>query len=121
MAKQGSIAPDLWMKGATGRPVGPEALLEATEGCARPNEPLGTSRFPARMRNLFLGKKRRCIHVLDSKSPDFVAGCGAGVPRGRKGSRAPKGKPAQYTAPHKPHTRLSDPMLSMPGVRNGAS
>jgi len=29
MAKQGSIAPDLWMKGATGRPVGPEALLEA--------------------------------------------------------------------------------------------
>src|SRR6188474_3188466 len=31
MAKQGSIAPDLWMKGATGRPVGPEALLEATK------------------------------------------------------------------------------------------
>jgi hypothetical protein len=29
MAKQGSIAPDLWMKGATGRPVGSEALLEA--------------------------------------------------------------------------------------------
>ena len=29
MAKQGSIAPDLWMKGATGRPVGSDALLEA--------------------------------------------------------------------------------------------
>jgi hypothetical protein len=30
MARQGSIAPDLWMQGATGHPVGPEALLEAT-------------------------------------------------------------------------------------------
>ncbi|MEO8215855.1 MAG: hypothetical protein ABI718_02120 [Acidobacteriota bacterium] len=30
MARQGNIAPDLWMKGATGTPVGPEALLEAT-------------------------------------------------------------------------------------------
>lgn len=31
MAKYGNIAPDLWMKNATGAPVGPEALLEATE------------------------------------------------------------------------------------------
>ena len=31
MAKFGSLAPDLWMKNATGRPVGPEAMLEATE------------------------------------------------------------------------------------------
>jgi hypothetical protein len=30
MARQGSVAPDLWMQGATGLPVGPEALLEAT-------------------------------------------------------------------------------------------
>ncbi len=30
MAKTGSVAPDLWMKKATGAPVGPEALLEAT-------------------------------------------------------------------------------------------
>jgi hypothetical protein len=30
MAKAGNIAPDLWMKNATGQPVGPEALLEAT-------------------------------------------------------------------------------------------
>jgi len=29
MAKNGSVAPDLWMKKATGAPVGPEALLEA--------------------------------------------------------------------------------------------
>lgn len=31
MAKQGRIAPDLWMRGATGSPVSPEALLSATE------------------------------------------------------------------------------------------
>ena len=31
MVKQGNIAPDLWMRGATGRPVGAEALLEAAE------------------------------------------------------------------------------------------
>ena len=31
MAKFGSLAPDLWMKNATGHPVGPEAMLEATE------------------------------------------------------------------------------------------
>jgi len=31
MAKMGRISPDLWMERATGRPVGPEALLEATE------------------------------------------------------------------------------------------
>ncbi len=31
MAKTGSVAPDLWMKKATGAPVGPQALLEAAE------------------------------------------------------------------------------------------
>jgi len=31
MATQGRLTPDLWMQKATGRPVGPEALLEATE------------------------------------------------------------------------------------------
>jgi len=31
MAKMGRITPDLWMEHATGRPVGPEALLEATK------------------------------------------------------------------------------------------
>lgn len=31
MAKVGSVVPDLWMKKATGAPVGPEALLNATE------------------------------------------------------------------------------------------
>ena len=31
MAKMGRVTPDLWMENATGRPVGPEALLEATE------------------------------------------------------------------------------------------
>jgi hypothetical protein len=31
VTRQGSIAPDLWMQGATGAPVGPEALLAATE------------------------------------------------------------------------------------------
>ena len=31
MAKLGRVTPDLWMEHATGRPVGPEALLEATE------------------------------------------------------------------------------------------
>ena len=31
MAKEGRITPDLWMERATGRPVGPEALLEATQ------------------------------------------------------------------------------------------
>ncbi len=30
MVKSGSVAPDLWMKNATGAPVGPEALLAAT-------------------------------------------------------------------------------------------
>jgi hypothetical protein len=30
MAKVGNIAPDIWMKQATGAPVGPEALLQAT-------------------------------------------------------------------------------------------
>jgi hypothetical protein len=31
VSKQGRVAPDQWMKGATGQPVGPDALLEATE------------------------------------------------------------------------------------------
>ena len=31
MAKMGDVTPDLWMEHATGRPVGPEALLEATK------------------------------------------------------------------------------------------
>ena len=31
MAKQGNIAPDIWMKAATGAPVGPQALLTAAE------------------------------------------------------------------------------------------
>ena len=31
MVKVGNIAPDIWMKNATGQPVGPEALLQATE------------------------------------------------------------------------------------------
>ena len=31
MVKSGSIAPDLWMKNATGSPVGSEAMLHATE------------------------------------------------------------------------------------------
>jgi hypothetical protein len=29
MARYGSVTPDLWMKNATGAPVGPEALLKA--------------------------------------------------------------------------------------------
>ena len=32
MAKMGDVTPDLWMEHATGKPVGPEALLEATQG-----------------------------------------------------------------------------------------
>ena len=31
MATAGNIAPDLWMKRATGAPVGPDALLKATQ------------------------------------------------------------------------------------------
>jgi hypothetical protein len=31
MAKMGDVTPDLWMVHATGKPVGPEALLEATQ------------------------------------------------------------------------------------------
>jgi hypothetical protein len=31
MTTAGNIAPDLWMKKATGSPVGPEALLAETE------------------------------------------------------------------------------------------
>ena len=31
MAKSGSVTPDLWMRHATGAPVGPDALLAATE------------------------------------------------------------------------------------------
>jgi hypothetical protein len=31
MAKEGSVVPDVWMKNATGLPVGPEAMLSATD------------------------------------------------------------------------------------------
>jgi hypothetical protein len=31
MATVGSVTPDLWMKKATGEPVGPDALLSATK------------------------------------------------------------------------------------------
>ena len=31
MARIGEVTPDLWMENATGRPVGPEALLEAAQ------------------------------------------------------------------------------------------
>jgi hypothetical protein len=31
VAKMGRVTPDLWMVSATGKPVGPEALLAATE------------------------------------------------------------------------------------------
>jgi hypothetical protein len=31
MAKIGNVAPDIWMMQATGAPVGPQALLEASE------------------------------------------------------------------------------------------
>jgi hypothetical protein len=31
MARIGSIAPDIWMEKATGAPVGPDAMLHATE------------------------------------------------------------------------------------------
>jgi hypothetical protein len=31
MARMGRVTPDLWMENATGKPVGPQALLEATE------------------------------------------------------------------------------------------
>ena len=35
MATVGSVVPDVWMKKATGAPVGPEALLHATEKALR--------------------------------------------------------------------------------------
>ncbi|HXI14107.1 MAG TPA: hypothetical protein VNM92_15900 [Thermoanaerobaculia bacterium] len=35
MARQGNLAPDVWMKRATGAPVGPEALLRATRDALR--------------------------------------------------------------------------------------
>jgi hypothetical protein len=31
ITSMGNVAPDLWMKNATGEPVGPKALLTATE------------------------------------------------------------------------------------------
>jgi len=31
MATMGRVTPDLWMEHATGKPVGPEALLNATQ------------------------------------------------------------------------------------------
>jgi len=36
MARMGRITPDLWMERATGRPVGPEALLDATQRALAP-------------------------------------------------------------------------------------
>jgi hypothetical protein len=39
MAKEGSVIPDLWMKKATGAPVGPEALLTATARSLKEIEP----------------------------------------------------------------------------------
>jgi hypothetical protein len=35
MAREGSVTPDLWMKHATGAPVGPDALLHAAEAALR--------------------------------------------------------------------------------------
>jgi len=35
MTVQGRLTPDLWMKGATGKPVGPDALLSATENALK--------------------------------------------------------------------------------------
>jgi hypothetical protein len=35
ITRQGRLTPDLWMQGATGAPVGPEALLTATERALR--------------------------------------------------------------------------------------
>ena len=35
MARMGSVTPDLWMKNATGAPVGPEALLRATDSALK--------------------------------------------------------------------------------------
>jgi hypothetical protein len=32
VCKTGNVLPDMWMTAATGEPVGPEALLEATAG-----------------------------------------------------------------------------------------
>jgi len=31
MARMGRVTPDLWMENATGKPVGPEPLLAATD------------------------------------------------------------------------------------------
>jgi hypothetical protein len=39
MASYGSVTPDLWMKHATGAPVGPEALLKAAEAALRTASP----------------------------------------------------------------------------------
>ncbi len=36
MARQGAVIPDLWMRGATGAPVGPEPLLRAAEAALGP-------------------------------------------------------------------------------------
>jgi hypothetical protein len=35
MATVGSVVPDVWMKKATGAPVGPEAVVHATEKALR--------------------------------------------------------------------------------------
>jgi hypothetical protein len=39
MARMGGVTPDSWMKNATGAPVGPEALLEATEAALQKAAP----------------------------------------------------------------------------------
>jgi hypothetical protein len=39
MARTGSVVPDLWMKKATGAPVGPEALLTATARALKETKP----------------------------------------------------------------------------------
>jgi oligoendopeptidase F len=41
MVKSGSVAPDLWMENATGKPVGAEALLGAAERALARVLPLG--------------------------------------------------------------------------------
>jgi hypothetical protein len=49
MARLGALGPDLWMKQATGAPVGPEALLAATERALAALEshgPPGSRRTP---------------------------------------------------------------------------
>ena len=84
----------IWMKGATGRPVGPEALLEATEAALERTRTTQDFGFPVPNAQIFLRQKKEDAYVFsDSKSPDFVAGYRAGV---RGGARAvgPEGEAA---------------------------